>query len=461
MISKQDLASALVGVEPCHFPRLADGPGKADSAHTTEVCSLQMSVSNDSNLQLDHVLQVAFSLLLKAYIGTDSPCFGFVTTSRSARRDTAAYLLITELTQDFTPSNTIENCKTVPLVGSDGEIVGHALRDHEAEAGFRFFNTTLYLDDLGKSPGAVQNHLGSDIVLAVSYNDSTEQSSGYCDHYVHEISLHYNTNTLDEIGAQDVLATYESLVSSITKNSRSPLGSLSLISPRDEQIIREWNATVPPSANQTLNEHFEKVFRDNGNKEAVFASDGTFTYKQLDDLSTVLAKRLAEAGVHRNVVVPICMDKSKWGTVAMVSVWKAGGAVSTIDPSYPDERIFATIKELDAMLVIVDKRHATKFCDSGMSLRVITDLEDLSPPPEQHSASDRNTLAWRAAGVKPDDLAFVAFTSGSSGTPKGVMHSHDRLTSEHLSYGWNAEYSHDGGARVLQFGSYAFIAGVG
>lgn len=460
MISKLNLASALVGVEPCHFPSLADGPGKADPGHTTEVCSMRISVSNDPSLQVDHVLQLAFSLLLKAYIGTDNPCFGFVTTSRSARRDTAAYLLITELNQDLTPSNTIENCKTVPLAGSDGEIVGHAFGDHENEAGFRFFNTTLYLDDLGKSPEAVQNHLGSDIVLAVSYKNSTEQSPGDCDHYIHEISLHYNTNILDEIRAHDVLATYENLVSSITKNHRSPLGSLSLISPRDEQIIRRWNATVPPSANQTLNEHFEKVFRDNGTKEAVFASDGTFTYKQLDDLSTILAQRLSEAGVHRNMVVPICMDKSKWGTVAMVSVWKAGGAVSTMDPSYPDDRIFATIKELNARLVIVDKRHASRFCNTGIDLRVITDLEDL-PSLEQHSTSNQNATAWRAAGVKPDDLAFVAFTSGSSGTPKGVMHSHDRLISEHLSYGWNAEYSHDGGARVLQFGSYAFIAGVG
>lgn len=460
MIAKQDLASVLVGVEPCHFPSLVDGPGKAGSAHTTEVCSMRMSVSNDPSLQVDHVLQVAFSLLLKAYIGTDSPCFGFVTTSRSARRDTAAYLLITELNQDFTPSNAIENCKTVPLAGSDGEIVGPAFGDYEAEAGFRFFNTTLYLDVLGKSPGAVKNHLGSDIVLAVSYNDSTEQSPGDCDHYVHEISLHYDTDILDEVRAHDVLATYENLVSCITKNQRSPLGSLSLISPRDEQIIHGWNATVPPSANETLNEHFEKVFHDNGTKEAVFASDGTFTYKQLDDLSTLLAKRLSEAGVHRNVVVPICMDKSKWGTVAMVSVWKAGGAVSTMDPSYPDDRIFATIKEVNASLVIVDKRHASRFRNAEMSLRVITDLEDLSSL-EQHSTSNQNATAWRAAGVKPDDLAFVAFTSGSSGTPKGVMHSHDRLTSEHLSYGWNAEYSHDGGARVLQFGSYAFIAGVG
>lgn len=460
MISKQDLASALVGVEPCHFPSLVDGPGKAGSAHTTEVCSMRMSVSNDSSLQVDHVLQVAFSLLLKAYIGTDSPCFGFVTTSRSARRDTVAYLLITELNRDFTSSNAIENCKIVPLAGSDGEIMGHAFGDHENEAGFRFFNTTLYLDDLGQSPGAVQNHLGSDIVLVVSYKNSTEQSSSDFDHDIHDISLHYNTNILDEIRAHDVLATYENLVSSITKNHRSPLGSLGLISPRDEHIMRGWNATVPPSANETLNEHFEKVFRYNGSKEAVFASDGTFTYKQLDDLSTILAKRLAKAGVHRNVVVPICMDKSKWGTVAMVSVWKAGGAVSTMDPSYPDDRIFATVKELNARLVIVDKRHASRFRNAGMSLRVITDLEDLTSL-ERHSTSNQNATAWRAAGVKPDDLAFVAFTSGSSGTPKGVMHSHDRLTSEHLSYGWNAEYSHDGGARVLQFGSYAFIAGVG
>lgn len=64
--------------------------------------------------------------------------------------------------------------------------------------------------------------------------------------------------------------------------------------------------------------------------------------------------------------------------------------------------------------------------------------------------------AWRMVDVRSDDLAFVVFTSGSTGRPQGVMHTHNRLTSEHKSYSWNAEYNN--GARILQFGSYAFIA---
>lgn len=268
----------------------------------------------------------------------------------------------------------------------------------------------------------------------------------------------YTTDLLDEWSARNVLETFHNILTTISINRHNPLENFNLISPRDEQLICSWNANVPPAARQTLNQHFEQIFCDNENKEVVYTSAGCFTYGELDDLSTVLALRLVQLGLKRNVVVPVCMDKSRWGTVAMAAVWKAGGAVTTMDPTHPDGRLFAIIKELGAGIVISDAIHASRF-QEGPDIQVIAGLDDLPRLIESVDIPFSRGKAWQMGGVQPDDLALVAFTSGSSGRPKGVMHTHNRLTSEHLSYSWNAEYT--GGARILQFASYAYIASVG
>ncbi|KAG8628579.1 hypothetical protein KVT40_004452 [Elsinoe batatas] len=140
----------------------------------------------------------------------------------------------------------------------------------------------------------------------------------------------------------------------------------------------------------------------------------------------------------------------------MVAIWKAGGAVTTMDPTYPDKRLQSMLQETMCKLIFVDLEHASRFKKIG--LQVIDDLEHLEDDlvgPINHKDLERS---WEIADVKPDHLAQVAWTSGSTGRPKGVLHSHGRLTSEHNSYKWNLEYN--GGQRVLQFGSYAYVAGV-
>jgi acyl-coenzyme A synthetase/AMP-(fatty) acid ligase len=141
----------------------------------------------------------------------------------------------------------------------------------------------------------------------------------------------------------------------------------------------------------------------------------------------------------------------------MVAVWKAGGALSTMDPSYPDLRLLDMIAALDANIVITDPRNALRF--QSNTTHVVSDMENLPELLGQAEYMIGPVEAWSMGDVQPDDLAFVAWTSGSSGKPKGVLHTHDRLTSEHQSYEWNHEYNDN--ARILQFGSYAYIAGVG
>ncbi|PLN76746.1 hypothetical protein BDW42DRAFT_15864 [Aspergillus taichungensis] len=457
-MSSLNLASELEYVEPCHFPVLRSGrvESPTNETYSSRLYLPKKEVRLESateGLTTRDLCMFAFALTLKIYIGTDRISCGLLTSAQSHADGVAepskAYVLRADLDASATLLENFQKWALVSLTGSDGEIIGGQFHDFEAQAGFKHFNTTLCISGLQEQTH--ENLFNSDMTVHVEERIPAISAD------IIRVTLHYRSNLLDRWCAQNVLATFETILFAIQTNVNVKLASVNLISSRDEQTIHSWNAKLLLPARQTLNEHFEKIFRDNVDKESVYTSDGSFTYGELDDLSTVLAARLMRLGLKQNMVVPICMNKSRWGTCAMAAIWKAGGAIATMDPAYPDSRLDAIVEEVQARFVISDAAYASRFGKAGV--HVISDLEDLPRLLETEGLPVSRADAWSMGDVKPDNVAFVAFTSGSSGRPKGVVHTHNRLTSEHQSYGWNVEYN--GGARILQFGSYAFIAGVG
>lgn len=459
MPSSEELAGLLADVEPCHFPSLLYDRGTAP-AHETFSSRLALpkilrEESAFGAFDRDDLYNFAFVLLLKAYLRTDSVSCGFLdepqSTTSNAQGPLKAHILQIKCNEALTLLQNFQTLSSIAFIEPAGEIIGDCFRKAETQLGYRPFNTALCLTQSDIHEKAFGKLFDSGLVFHVK--TGTSDIPG--DHV--QVTLHYSTDLLDEWCAQNVLATFESCLSTIASSLDRPLKSVNLVSDRDEKLIHTWNAKVPPPANQTLNAIFEKNFHDNAEKEVVYTSEGSFSYRELDDLSTILAARLLKLGLKRNSIVPVCMDKSRWGTCAMTAIWKAGGAVTTMDPSHPDERLFAIIEETRATIVISDTTHTSRF--GGVNVNVISDLKNLPQILEAKGVPLSQADAWRMSGVQPDDLALVAFTSGSSGRPKGVMHTHNRLTSEHQSYIWNTEYN--GGARILQFASYAYIAAVG
>ncbi|OOQ91422.1 Nonribosomal peptide synthetase 13 [Penicillium brasilianum] len=197
-----------------------------------------------------------------------------------------------------------------------------------------------------------------------------------------------------------------------------------------------WNICV----HQVIREHCLK----SPDSPAVHAWDGSFTYAELNRLSDGIASILNILGVKRETIVPICMQKSRWTTVAIMGVLKSGGAFSLLDPSYPQSRLEEMCKELQASFILASEVLSEK-CSQFASALVVEHLNSawlLSP-----------RLAWQAPS-RPEDSAYVAFTSGSTGKPKGIVIEHRSYCSgarSHLKV-----FGIDSTSRVLQFASYAF-----
>jgi amino acid adenylation domain-containing protein len=171
----------------------------------------------------------------------------------------------------------------------------------------------------------------------------------------------------------------------------------------------------PPVA-QTVHERFAAQAASTPARIAVSAHDGELTYACLAAMSDALADRLRSLGVGRNSAVALDLERSVYVTVALLAVMKAGAAYVALPAGLSAAQRGAVIRSAYISVVLTNAR--TPDLDA---LGVTTVLVGHQESP--HAGESTGSLAT-ADGMNADDLAYVAYTSGSSGAPKGVAVTH-------------------------------------
>jgi amino acid adenylation domain-containing protein len=156
---------------------------------------------------------------------------------------------------------------------------------------------------------------------------------------------------------------------------------------------------------------------------AVRGSDGTLTYSELLARSERIAARLRQIGIMPGDLVGLCLERSTSLVVGALAIFLAEGVYVAIDPKYPDERIRWMLDDSNSAAVVCDGAIAERIGTGGDRAKVILQgggtLDDWSIPDARDVP--RNL-------PEPLDLAYVVYTSGSTGQPKGVMVEHAGLT---------------------------------
>ncbi|EKV15634.1 Nonribosomal peptide synthase, putative [Penicillium digitatum] len=213
-----------------------------------------------------------------------------------------------------------------------------------------------------------------------------------------------------------------------------------------QQYIPEnnWkNATSHP-VNSTLNEIFDQHVLERPNALAVYACDGSYTYRELAERSAGMAYELRQRGVKPEVLSALLFEKSKLITVALHAVLKAGGAFVLLDPSLPVGRLQAIFAESGAQMIISSAATAGIAAKiSSNSMRV--DDQQIPHPSVESSEGPFN---------RPENALYSVFTSGSTGTPKGFLMEHRALVTCALACGQSLGLNKN--SRTLQFSSNSF-----
>uniref|UniRef100_UPI003564551B non-ribosomal peptide synthetase n=1 Tax=Amycolatopsis kentuckyensis TaxID=218823 RepID=UPI003564551B len=219
------------------------------------------------------------------------------------------------------------------------------------------------------------------------------------------VTVEYATALFDAATIERLTRSLETLLTGIAADPACPVGDLPLLTDEDRRFL------LPPSAETeataTVPDLFDRRAARHPDATAV-AGDEELTYRELKNRADRLAQRLARLGVGPEDRVGVLMDRSAAQVVAVLAILKAGAAYLPLDLRAPADRMRLVLD--GTPLLLTDERWQDTAADVHPAPFVVTDV-------------DEPTTA-RGIAVDPHNLAYVEYTSGSTGVPKGVAVRH-------------------------------------
>lgn len=179
-------------------------------------------------------------------------------------------------------------------------------------------------------------------------------------------------------------------------------------------------------ADETLLECFARSATAFAQCSALISDSLSFTYGELDLATNRLAWALLALDVSPQGRAAVLMQHDTPMNAAIVAVLKAGKAVIVLNPSFPPERLRLTMADANASILVTDQHNralAHEVVGAACKIAIC----------EEHLFSGSAERLPRFG--KPDDTAFLAYTSGTTGRPKGVMMTHRQIRRSAIAYG--------------------------
>jgi amino acid adenylation domain-containing protein len=243
--------------------------------------------------------------------------------------------------------------------------------------------------------------------LTLSLREHAEGISG---------TLNYNSDLYDHSTVERMMEHYVTLLGSAVNSADISISRLPLeINQALKAPLSITQEDTDYPRDQCVQQRFERQVELNPEAIALQYADKSMSYSQLNLKANQLAHYLIERGVQPHTFVCLSMSRSMDLLVSMLAILKAGATYVPLDDSYPHERLLYMIKDTGSPFLLTETKLQNQFEDFDGQVVCFDGEADKVARYDQHNPDIR---------INATDLAYIMYTSGSTGQPKGVEITH-------------------------------------
>jgi amino acid adenylation domain-containing protein len=282
-------------------------------------------------------------------------------------------------------------------------------------------NTALTIDGLEVCPMRIGVETAKfDLILTI--HESLDGLTG---------SLQYNTDLLDDSTITRMIGHWQKLLEGVITDPDQSIVYLPILTEAEKRrLVIEWNDTrTDYPKDKCIHQLFEEQVEKSPDAIAVTFEDQQLTYRELNIRANQLAHYLKKQRVGPDVLVAVCIERSVEMIIGLLGILKAGGAYVPLDPNHPKDRLAFLLEDSGASIILTELKFVERFRREQARLVCLDD---------ERENIRREQVVNLSASVTAGNLAYVLYTSGTTGVPKGTMIEHGSVVN-YLSWFDQAE----------------------
>jgi amino acid adenylation domain-containing protein len=324
----------------------------------------------------------------------------------------------------------------VGVIGADGSVGALVIEAHEHQAGAELAEIIdRQLQDLPPWSSGAGRRPPPQITVALAGHTVVQASptlpSGEPDLHLwlaqpmNRGIVTYNASLLTPETVARWLRHFDLMAEGLCRKPECPIGQLPMLAPTEiRQLLVDWRPASKPYPQRGLFHEVARHAHERPDAPAVTFRDESLSYGELDRRSNRLAHCLRGHGVRDGAPVAVCVEPSLDIAVCLLGILKAGGAFVPVDPTYPTERQAAILDDVQPK-VLLRQSHLRPGLPAAQTAIVEIDASFTSG--RRPGVLDDYPATLPDPHIGLDDVAFIVYTSGTTGKPKGVMMTHANL----------------------------------
>ena len=254
------------------------------------------------------------------------------------------------------------------------------------------------------------NQFDGILTLGVSGDDATR------------LNATFSEAVFDRSIIESLLDVTLQVVTSFVHSPEIPLGAIDILGKQQRALLSQWNAPLPPyDPRRTVVSLFGGQVQANGDHVALVWPGGQMSYRELGRRSSAVARSLAAKGISKGAVVGVALERSAEAIVVLLGILKVGAAYLPLDLKYPLSRLAFMLEDANAQYVVTHSASRPLLPQDT----VIVDVAALLAGADDGTSSDSEPSS--RSRMDGETVAYVMYTSGSTGEPKGIEICHQSV----------------------------------